>query len=79
MPGPIGEKHFPGELDADFDAVLASVSASPARIAPVPVQIAFRLAEPILGAMPVGVKADLEAAVGSSGGFSQRPRDGTPT
>ncbi len=70
LPGPIGEKHFPGELDADFDAVLASVSASPARIAPVPVQIAFRLAEPILGAMPVGVKADLEAAVGSSGGFS---------
>jgi len=70
LPGPIGEKHFPGELDADFDAVLASVSASPVRIAPAPVQIAFRFAEPILGAMPVGVKADLEEAVGSSGGFS---------
>ncbi len=70
LPGPIGEKHFPGELEADFDAVLASVNASPVRIAPAPVQIAFRLAEPILGAMPVGVKARLEEAVGSSGGFS---------
>jgi hypothetical protein len=70
LPGPIGEKHFPGELEADFDTVLASASASPARIAPAPVQIAFRFAEPILGAMPVGVKAQLEEAVGSSGGFS---------
>ncbi len=71
LPGPIGEKHFPGELEADFDAVLASVSASPVRIAPAPVQIAFRLAEPILGAMPVRVKARLEEAVGSSRGFSR--------
>jgi ferredoxin len=71
LPGPIGEKHFPGELEADFDAVLASVNASPVRVAPVPVQIAFRLAEPILGAMPVGVKARLEEAVGSSAGFSR--------
>ena len=70
LPGPIGEKHFPGELEADFDTVLASVSASPARIAPAPVQIALRLAEPILGAMPVGVKAQLEEAVGSSAAFS---------
>src|SRR5208282_693278 len=70
LPGPIGEKHFPGELEADFDAVLASVNASPVRVAPAPVQIAFRLAEPILGAMPVGVKARLEEAVGSSAGFS---------
>ncbi|MGO9800609.1 MAG: hypothetical protein ACLPQ0_14200, partial [Candidatus Binatus sp.] len=70
LPGPMGEKHFPGELEADFNAVLASVSASPVRVAPAPVQIVFRLAEPILGAMPVGVKARLEAAVGSSGGFS---------
>src|SRR5208337_2641399 len=69
LPGPIGEKHFPGELEADFDAVLASVNASPVRVAPAPVQIAFRLAEPILGAMPVGVKARLEEAVGSSAGF----------
>ena len=29
LPGPVGEKHFPGEIDADFDAVLASVDASP--------------------------------------------------
>ena len=71
LPGPIGEKHFPSELEADFDAVLASVNASPVRIAPTPVRIAFRLAEPILGAMPVGVKAQLEEAVGSSGGFSR--------
>jgi hypothetical protein len=70
LPGPIGEKHFPGEIETDFDTVLDSVSASPARIAPAPVQIAFRFAEPILGAMPVGVKAQLEEAVGSSGGFS---------
>jgi len=71
LPGPVGEKHFPGELDADFDAVLASVDASPVRSAPVPVQIAFRLGEPVLGAMPDGVKADLEQAVGTTGGFSR--------
>ena len=71
LPGPVGEKHFPGELDADFDAVLASVDASPARVAPAAVQVAFRLAEPVLGAMPVGVKVQLEDAVGSRAGFSQ--------
>jgi ferredoxin len=69
LPGPIGEKHFPGELEADFDAVLASVSSSPVRPAPVPVRIALRLAEPILGAMPVRAKAQLENTVGS-GAFS---------
>jgi hypothetical protein len=51
--------------------VLASVDASPARTAPAPVQIAFRLAEPVLGAMPDGVKAALEHAVGTTGGFSR--------
>ena len=71
LPGPVGEKHFAGELDADFDTVLASVDASPSRVAPAPVQIAFRLGEPILGAMPDGVKADLERAVGTTGGFSR--------
>src|SRR5277367_1243349 len=71
LPGPVPEKHFSGELDADFDTVLASVDASPARTAPVPVQIAFRLGEPILGAMPDGVKATLEEAVGTTGGFSR--------
>ena len=71
IPGPIGEKHFPGELEADFDAVLASVDASPVRTAPGPVQIALRLAEPILGAMPVRVKAQLEQAAGSSAAFSR--------
>src|ERR1700722_789784 len=71
LPGPVAEKHFPGELDADFDTVLATVDASPSRVAPTPVQIAFRLGEPVLGAMPDGVKADLERAVGSTGGFSR--------
>jgi hypothetical protein len=71
LPGPVGEKHFPGELDADFDAVLASVDASPVQTAPVPVQIAFRFAEPVLGAMPDGVKAQLEHAVGTTAGFSR--------
>ncbi len=71
LPGPIGEKHFPGELEADFDTVLASVDASPVRTAPAPVQIAFRLAEPILGAMRDGAKAQLEEAVGSSAAFSR--------
>ena len=36
LPGPVGEKHFPGELEADFDTVLASVDASPIRTAPAP-------------------------------------------
>ena len=72
LPGPVGEKHFAGELDADFDTVLGSVDASPTRVAPVPVQIAFRLAEPVLGAMPDGVKATLEHAVGSTAGFSRQ-------
>ena len=71
LPGPLPEKHFPGELDADFDTVLASVDASPVRKAPAPVQIAFRLAEPVLGAMPDGVKANLEHAVGTTSGFSR--------
>jgi hypothetical protein len=70
LPGPVGEKHFPGELEADFDAILASVDASPVHAAPAPVQVAFRLAEPILGAMPVAVKVQLEDAVGSSAAFS---------
>jgi ferredoxin len=72
LPGPVGEKHFPGELDADFDTVLGSVDASPIRTAPVPVMIAFRLAEPVLGAMPDAVKANLEHAVGSTSGFSRQ-------
>jgi hypothetical protein len=71
LPGPLAEKHFPGELDTDFDTVLASVDSTPVRTAPRPVQVAFRLAEPILGALPDGVKAQLEAAVGSTGGFSR--------
>ncbi len=71
LPGPLEEKHFSGELDADFDSVLASVDASPIRTAPAPVMLALRLAEPLLGAMPDGVKAALEHAVGSTAGFSR--------
>src|ERR1700689_2816906 len=70
LPGPVPEKHFSGELDADFDTALASVDPSPTRTGPLPVQSAFRLAEPVLGSMPDGVKATLEEAVGTTGGFS---------
>ncbi len=71
LPGPLPEKHFAGELDADFDAVLASVDATPLHSAPAPVKLAFRLAEPIFGAMSDRVKADLEAAAGGTSGFSR--------
>jgi ferredoxin len=71
LPGPIGEKHFAGELDDDFDAVLARVDTATVSTAPVPVQIALRLAEPLLGAMPDGVKRNLEEAVGNAAGFSR--------
>ena len=71
LPGPIGEKHFAGELEGDFDTVLASVDFSAVRTAPAPVQVALRLAEPILGAMPDRMKAELEEAVGNSAGFSR--------
>jgi ferredoxin len=71
LPGPIGEKHFAGELEEDFDTVLGWVDAKPVRTAPIPVQIAMRLAEPVLGAMPDRVKVELEEAVGSPMGFSR--------
>ncbi len=71
LPGPLPEKHFAGELDADFGTVLASVDATPLHSAPAPVKLVFRLAEPILGAMSDRVKTDLESAVGSTSGFSR--------
>ncbi|HVN63170.1 MAG TPA: 4Fe-4S dicluster domain-containing protein [Candidatus Binataceae bacterium] len=71
LPGPIEEKHFPGEIDGDFETVMASVDAVPVKSAPVPVEIALRLAEPVLGAMPDSVKRDLENAVGNPAGFSR--------
>jgi ferredoxin len=71
LPGPIEEKNFPGELQEDFDTVLAQVDNTAMNTAPIPVQIALRLAEPILGAMPNGVKARLEAAVGNPAAFSR--------
>ena len=67
LPGPIGEKHFAGELDEDFESCLAAVETGPLKGAPVLVQIAMRLAEPVLGAMPDAAKARLEESVGIAG------------
>jgi hypothetical protein len=71
LPGPIGEKHFAGELDDDFDTVLGWVDLKPVQTAPIPVQIAMRLAEPVLGAMPDHIKSELEDAVGNPLAFSR--------
>ncbi len=71
LPGPIGEKHFAGELEEDFDTVLGWVDMKPVQTAPIPVQIAMRLAEPVLGAMPDHIKAELEDAVGNPMAFSR--------
>ncbi|HYA35130.1 MAG TPA: 4Fe-4S dicluster domain-containing protein [Candidatus Binataceae bacterium] len=66
VPPPLPEKHFAGELEQDFDSVLASVDLGSAQSTPVPVAIALRLAEPLLGAMPDKAKAHLEEAAGPS-------------
>jgi ferredoxin len=71
LPGPIGEKHFEGELNEDFETVLATVDTAPVNGAPGPVRVALRLLEPVLGAMPDSTKAMLEEAVGSPSGFSR--------
>ncbi|HYB90249.1 MAG TPA: 4Fe-4S dicluster domain-containing protein [Candidatus Binataceae bacterium] len=71
LPGPLGEKHFPGELEEDFESVLAKLDTSPPVTAPPRLQAALKLAEPILGAMPDSVKAHLEEAVGRGAGFSR--------
>lgn len=71
LPGPIGEKHFAGELEEDFDTVLGWVDLKPVQSAPIPVQIAMRLGEPVLGAMPDQVKRELEEAVGNPLAFSR--------
>ncbi len=71
LPGPLGEKHFPGELDTDFETVLASVDSKSMSSAPGLVRVALRLAEPILGAMPDETKRRLEEAVGNTAGFSR--------
>jgi hypothetical protein len=71
LPGPIGEKHFAGEAEEDFDTVLGWVDLKPVQSAPIPVQIAMRLAEPGLGAMPDRQKAQLEEAVGNPLAFSR--------
>ncbi|MGH7778876.1 MAG: hypothetical protein ACREQR_03500, partial [Candidatus Binataceae bacterium] len=71
LPGPLGEKHFAGELEENFDTVLEWVDTAPVSRAPLPVRIALRLGEPVLGAMPDFIKASLEAAVGSTAAFSR--------
>ncbi|HVA78397.1 MAG TPA: 4Fe-4S dicluster domain-containing protein, partial [Candidatus Binataceae bacterium] len=71
LPGPLGEKHFAGELEEDFDTVLGWIDTAQVSRAPLPVRIALRLGEPVLGAMPNGIKAALEDAVGSTAAFSR--------
>src|ERR1039457_2755748 len=71
LPGPIGEKHFAGELEDDFDTVLASVDLAAVKSVPVGVKLALRLMEPILGAMPDSTKRNLEYAVGDEGAFTR--------
>ena len=71
LPGPIGEKHFAGEAEEDFDTFLGLVDLKPVQSAPIPVQIAMRLAEPVLGALPDRLKAELEEAVGNQLAFSR--------
>jgi len=71
LPAPLPEKHFAGELNDDFDAVVARVDTSSVSQAPAPVQVLMRLGEPLLGAMPDAAKAQLEAAVGNPAAFSR--------
>ncbi len=71
LPGPIGEKHFPGELEEDFATVLAAVDLSTVKKVPLPVKFMLRLLEPVLGAMPDANKRNLEYTVGDSGAFSR--------
>ena len=71
LPGPIGEKHFPGELEEDFDAVLGSVDLSTVKTVPFGMKLILRLLEPVLGAMPDANKRNLEYSVGDPGAFSR--------
>ncbi len=71
LPGPLAEKHFAGELDEDLDTVLGWVDTTQVRTAPLAVKVALRLAEPLLGALPDGVKTALEDAMGSTAAFSR--------
>jgi ferredoxin len=71
LPGPIGEKHFPGELEEDFDTVLASVDLSTVKTVALGMKLLLRVLEPILGAMPDATKRNLEYAVGDPGAFSR--------
>jgi ferredoxin len=71
LPGPIGEKHFAGELEEDFDTVLASVDLATVKKVPMGVKLLLRTLEPILGAMPDKTKRNLEYAVGDPGAFSR--------
>src|SRR6202050_59253 len=71
LPGPVGEKHFAGELEDDFDTGLASVDLAAGKSVPLGMKLALRLMEPILGAMPDSTKRTLEYAVGDEGAFTR--------
>jgi len=75
LPGPVGEKHFPGELDADFESVLARVDGRSSNQAPgwarFLVQFLGKAPLPVLGAMPDSAKAALEEAIGDPPVFSR--------
>src|SRR6266446_2031314 len=64
LPGDLPEKHFDCELQEDFETVLASIDSNSVKPVPTALKLALRLGEPILGAMPDGVKARLEDASG---------------
>jgi ferredoxin len=70
LPGPIGEKRFPGESDEDFDTVLASVDLSIVKTVPLGMKLLLRVMEPVLGATPDKTKRDLEYATSDLGAFS---------
>jgi ferredoxin len=75
LPGPVGEKHFPGELEDDFESVLVRVDGRSGNKAPgwarFLVQFLGKAPLPVLGAMPDSVKATLEAAIGDPSVFSR--------
>lgn len=55
----------------DFETVLASVDLTEVREAPLPVKLALRLGEPLLGALPDRIKVELEDGIGNRAGFSR--------
>src|SRR5581483_10443738 len=62
---------FSGELPIDYEEALelASPSAGPGTL-PAPLRLVIALSQPLLGALPAGIKARLEASVGNPRVFS---------